>query len=140
RRDTSGTRRSRARGRPPSTSGGARDLAAPRFGTVEQLAGACQRRRTAARFAAEHRGELHDPALVIELFDLRDSPAVTLALGDPVVDVGVGGDLWQVRDAQDLVASGEGPEAATERIRAPPADARVDLVEHQHGRLVGLRE
>ena len=118
-------------------SAGLGDLAAPGLGAVEELAGAGQRRR-ATGVAAEHLGQLDDPALAVELLDLGHGPAVALALGDPVVGVGVGGDLGQVRDAQDLVASGEGPQAAPDRVRAAPADPRVDLVEDEDGRLVGL--
>ena len=99
------------------------------------------RRRPARRpsgVATEHLGELDDPALAVEPLDLGDGPAVALALGDPEVGVGVGGDLGQVGDAQDLVAAGERPQAPPDRVRAPAADARVDLVEDERRRLVGL--
>ena len=52
--------------------------------------------------------------------------------------VGVGRDLGQVGDAQDLVAPGQRPQAAPDRVRAPAADARVDLVEDEGRRVVGL--
>ena len=68
--------------------------------------------RRAADLAAEHLGQLDDPALAVEALDLGDRPAVAFALGDPEVGVGVGGDLGQVRDAQDLVAR-----ASAQRLR-----------------------
>ena len=90
--------------------------------------------------AAEHLGELDDAALAVEVLDLGDGPAVALALGDPVVGVGMGRDLRQVGDAQHLVATREGPQAAPDRVGAPPADPGVDLVEDEDGRVVGLGE
>src|SRR5688572_6494132 len=128
---SSGSRRSRPRGpASPDRSAGLSDLAAPGFGAVEELARAGQGRRSAS-LATEHLCELHDPALTVEAFDLRDRPAVTLPLGDPVVSVGMSGDLREVRDAQHLVAPSERPQVAPDRVGAPTADPRIDLVEHQ---------
>ena len=119
-------------------SAGAGDIAAPCLGAVEQLAGAGEG-GGAAHVAAEHLGELDDPALSVEVLDLGDRPAVALSLGDPVVGVGMRGDLRQMRDAQHLVATRESPQAPTDRIGAPTTDARVDLVEDEDRRGVGLR-
>ena len=52
--------------------------------------------------------------------------------------VGVRRDLGQVRDAQDLVAPRETPQAPPDRVGAAPADAAVHLVEDQRRRRVGL--
>ena len=57
---------------------------------------------------------------------------------DPELGVGVGGDLAEMGHAQDLVRAGQLPQAAPDRLGAPAADARVDLVEHERGRPVGL--
>ena len=85
-------------------------------------------------------GELALPLRAVEADDLGHGPALALALRDPVVRVGVGGDLGQVGHAQDLVLAGERPQAAPDRVRAPPADAGVDLVEHERRRGVDLGE
>ena len=66
--------------------------------------------------------------------------AVAIPLGDADMRVGVGRDLGQVRDAQDLVATGEAPQAAPERIGAPPADTGIDLVEDERRGRIGLGE
>ena len=124
-------------GHAPPASAGLDDPAAPGLGTVEELAGARQRGRPAG-VAAEHLGELDDPPLAVEVLDLGDRPAVALALGDPVVGIGVRRDLGQVGDAQDLVPAGEGPQAPPDRVRAATADPRVDLVEDEDRRLVRL--
>ena len=131
--------RSRHRGRPRwrPVSAGPGDPAAPGLRAVEELAGAGQRRGTTG-LAAEHLGELDDPALAIEVLDLGHRATVTLALDDPVLGVGVGRDLGQMGHAQDLVAPREGPQAAPDRVRAPTADPRVDLVEDEDRRVVGL--
>ena len=50
----------------------------------------------------------------------------------------MGGDLRQVGHAQDLVAAGERPQAPPDRIGAAAADPRVDLVEDERRRVVGL--
>ena len=92
------------------------------------------------RATPQHLGKLDDPALAIEALDLGDRATVALALRDAELGIGVGGDLGQVRDAQDLVAAGQGPEAPADRVGAPAADARIDLVEHERRRLVGLGE
>ena len=65
-------------------------------------------------------------------------PAVAFALGDPEMGIGVGGDLRQVGDAQDLVAPGERPQASADRVGAATADPRIDLVEDEDGRGVRL--
>jgi hypothetical protein len=56
------------------------------------------------------------------------------------MDVGMGGDLGQMGDAQDLMPARQCPQAATDRIGAPPADSRVDLVEDQRRGGVGRGE
>ena len=116
-------------------SAGLGDLAAPGLGAVEELPGAGERRRT-ARVAAEHLRQLDDPAFPVQAFDLGHGPTVALSLGDAVLGVGVSGDLWQMRHAQDLMPPGERPQAASDGVRAPAADARVDLVEHEDGRVI----
>src|SRR6476659_6769700 len=132
----SGNRRWRRRGPAlvPRPSAGLGDLATPGLGAVEELARAGQGRGT-ARVATEHLGELDDAAFAVEMLDLRDRPAVALAFGDPVMSVRVGRDLRQMRDAQDLVASGQRPQVAPDRVGAAAADPRVDLIEDQDGRL-----
>ena len=68
---------------------------------------------------------------MVEAGDLRDGPAVALTLGDLEVGVGVGRDLWQVRDAQDLVAAPKRPQPPSEGVAAATADAGVHFVEHE---------
>ena len=102
--------------------------------------------RAAARPAAapaplpQHLRQLDDPALAVQPLDLGDGPAVPLALADPELGVGMGRDLREVRDAQHLVAAGQRPQAAPDRVGAAPADARVHLVEHEGRRRVRLGE
>src|SRR6478752_754425 len=111
--------------RPRAASAGLRDPDAPRLGPVEELASTCEG-RGAAGVATEHLGELDDAALAVELLDAGHRPAVAFALGDAEMSVGVGGDLWQVRDAQDLVSARQGPQAAPDRVGAPATDAGID--------------
>src|SRR6187455_2373612 len=106
---TSGSRLWRRRG--PARSGGSArlgDLATPGLGAVEELASAGQGGGTAS-VATEHLSKLDDPALAVEVLDLGDRSAVSLALRDPVVGIGVSRDLREMGHAQDLVASGQRP-------------------------------
>src|SRR5215207_6710061 len=117
---------------PVAASARRADAFAPALGPIEQLASRGERRGP-ARLTAEHLGELDDAPLAIEPFDLGDRAPVALALGDPELDIGVRRDLRQVRDAQDLVATRECPQAAADGVGTAPADARVDLVEDERG-------
>src|SRR5919204_241664 len=56
---------------------------------------------------------------------LRYALSVALPLADADVRVGVGRDLREVRDDEDLVAPRQRPQAAPDRIGGPAADPRV---------------
>ena len=59
---------------------------------------------------------------------------------DDQVDVGVGGDLRQVRDDDDLMGACQPRQPAADLHRGASADAGVDLVEHHRGALGRRRE
>ena len=75
---------------------------------------------------------------MVQANDLGHGPPVAIALRDPEVHVGMGCDLGQVRHDEDLVTPRECPEAPADRVRAPTADPRVDLVEDERRRGVGF--
>ena len=84
--------------------------------------------------------ELDDPSFSIQRANLGDGAAVALPFRDLEVGVRVRCDLGQMGDAQHLVVSREGPQAAPHGIGASAADARVDLVEHQDWCRIGRRQ
>ena len=120
---------------PPAADG----PGAPRLGAIEQLARRGER-RSIARTTAEHRRKLDDATLAVEPLHFGHGAAVTFPFDDPIMRVGVGRDLRQVRDAQHLMTARQAPQRSPDRLGAAPADPRVDLVEDERGGRVGFGE
>jgi len=83
------------------------------------------------RGAGNHAGYFVGAGAVVEGADAGLGAAVVLALLDDKVLVGEGGDLGQMRDAQDLLAAAEGFEFLAYRLRSAATNADIDLVEDQ---------
>src|SRR5581483_3604893 len=86
--------------------------------------------RSEELLAPEHALELGLPLVLAQHVDARVR-RVARDLLDPEVAVGDGGDLRQVRDRDHLSPLGEPLEHPPDRVRGLPADAGVDLVEHE---------
>jgi hypothetical protein len=86
-----------------------------------------------ALHAGQHPRQLPDPAGVVQQPDLGAGGVGGRALLDGEVAVGVGGDLGQVGDDQDLVAAGQLGQAAADGGGGAATDPGVDLVEDQGG-------
>ena len=82
-----------------------------------------------ARGAAEHPRDFGDARLVVQRGHAGLGGVVVAVFFDAVVRVGVGGDLWQVGDAQHLPALPEGVQQAADGIGDFATDAGVDFVE-----------
>src|SRR6185295_13722438 len=81
--------------------------------------------------AAEHPRDFVDAAGLVEAADRRPRPSAIHTLVDCEVRIGVGGDLRQVRDAEDLERGAERTQLAADDVGDAAADAGVDLVEDQ---------
>ena len=79
--------------------------------------------------AAEHACNFADACVVIERGYASLRLFAVAVFFDAVVRVGVGGDLWQVGDAQHLPALPEGVQQAANGVGDFAADAGVDFVE-----------
>ena len=98
------------------------------------------RRNVAVGVAGEHARQLLDALLLRQQADLGDRPAIGVVLLHPEVRVSMGCELGEVRHTQHLPAAGQTRELASHRVGRGTADARVDLVEDQHLRLVGISQ
>src|SRR3954447_15504947 len=96
----------------------------------EQLAGVGLR-AVRVLHAAEHPGQLPDPALLVEGGDATHGHLTVARLPHPEVTVGVGGDLREVRDDQNLRGPREPGQPPADAERRPPPDAGVHLVEDE---------
>src|SRR3954465_15250148 len=96
----------------------------------EQLAGV-RLRAVRVLHAAEHPGQLPDPALLVEGGDATHGHLTVARLHHPEVTVGVGGDLREVRDDQNLRGPREPGQPPADAERRPPPDAGVHLVEDE---------
>jgi len=79
--------------------------------------------------AAQHACHFAGAGVVVEREDLGAGAAVLLALFDGQMLVGEGGDLGQMRDAENLLRSPERLEFLPDGLGGAAADADVDLVE-----------
>ena len=82
-----------------------------------------------ARGAAEHPRDFGDARFVVQRGNAGLGGVVVAVFFDAVVRVGVGGDLWQVGDAQYLPVLAEGVQQAANGVGDFAADAGVDFVE-----------
>src|SRR5215211_129505 len=111
--------------REPARSGGGEELLrVPAGGPVRGL-------------RSEHPNQLLDHAVALELLDGGERGRVGGGLHDPEVAAGEGRDRRQVGDAQHLTGLGERAQPLAHRAGGLPADAGVDLVEHERPRLAG---
>ena len=92
------------------------------------------------RVRAEHPAELLDHLTVLEPLDRRAGEVAGRLLLDPEVALGERGDLREVRDADHLARLREPPQPLADRARGLPADARIDLVEHERLASAGVRD
>src|SRR5215208_6749617 len=107
-------------------------------GGREQLLGVAAGGRV-GRLGAEHPAQLGHDSVALERLDGGERGVGLGGLLDPEMARREGGDLRQVRDAEDLAGVAERPEPLADRTRRLPAHASVDLVEHQRARLAGAR-
>lgn len=100
---------------------------------LEHLGGVLQGFGGDAR-AGDHAAEFLDAILAREFVDGGDDAAFLLAFGDQIVVIGEGGDLGEVRDAEDLLSSSEAIQAFADAFGDGAADAGVDFIEDERGR------
>src|SRR5688572_6483013 len=122
----------------PVYSPGRRTALRPSGGR-DQLLGVAARGGV-GRLGAEHPAQLGHYAVALERLEGREGGVRLGGLLDPEVARGQGGDLRQVGDAEDLAGVAERPEPLPDGPRRLPADAGVDLVEHDRARLPGARD
>ena len=79
----------------------------------------------------QHAGEFGDPFVVVE--PAHPAGAVAAERVDHQMRIGVGGDLRQVGDDDDLVGARQTRQATADLHRGATTDARVHLVEHHRG-------
>src|SRR5215218_11371311 len=89
-------------------------------------------RGTVTALAAEHAPDLRDHALAVEALDAGHRLLACEVLFEPEVDVGEGGDLRQVGDAEHLPFAPQRLQPLADDPGGLAADAGVDLVE-DHG-------
>ncbi len=82
------------------------------------------------RVAAKHASEVPYPIVALEFVDPGRRFLALGFLRDEQVVIGECCDLWQVRDDEDLVVSGNRFEALRHLAPDDPADPGVDLVEY----------
>ena len=86
-----------------------------------------RRQALPAQHAANFLGSLGP----VEFDDGGDGSAFGLLLFDTIVEVGEGGNLGLVGDAEDLVAAAEFFQAAADGLRGFAADSGVHFIKHQ---------
>lgn len=97
-------------------------------------------RFSADGIAAEHTGQLTDTILVGDRPHRRRGVPALGCLAHDEVPVGVRGELREMGDTQHLASAGEGSELLANRKGGRAADARINLVEHEHRGVVGVGE
>jgi hypothetical protein len=81
--------------------------------------------------SGQHAGHFVGAGAVVEDADAGLGAAVFLAFFNGQVLVGKGGDLRQVRHAQNLLGAAEGLELVAYRFGGAASDADVDFVEYE---------
>ncbi len=82
-------------------------------------------------FAAKHAGYFLGALEIVHAADLGLGSAALFRFFDEEVLIAEGRDLWEVGDAEDLLAFGQGFELAPYGLGRATADADVDLVEDE---------
>src|SRR3712207_1319350 len=117
-------------GRVPARAG--RAYSGAPSGRLEQLLGVPPRRRVVT-VGAEHAHDLPDHGAAAQEGHRRARRVRGGVLDDREVAIGQGGDLREMRDAEDLATRRQRTQLLADRPRGLAADAGVDLVEDERG-------
>jgi len=81
---------------------------------------------------ARHSRQFLDPKAPHDLFDMGPRASATRFLANHEVPIREGGDLREMRNAQDLMLRGQLRQDPAHAFRDRPANSGIDLVEDDH--------